>query len=59
MEFTIEARDAARLIAALADAASKGKSFDVEIDDDGFIYVGAFGACRVKVNGRAKMKGRE
>jgi len=49
MEFIIEPRNAARLIAALAEAACKGSDFEVEIDGDGFVYVGAFGACSVSI----------
>ena len=45
MKFTVEPRNAAHLIAALADATCAGLDIEVEIDDDGYIYVSSSHAC--------------
>ena len=45
MKFTIEPRNAAHLIAALAYATWTGRDIEVEIDDDGYIYVSSSHAC--------------
>lgn len=49
MKFIITPGDAARLIAALADATSKGRSFEVTIDVDGFIDVNGASASRASI----------
>ena len=51
MKFTIEPREAARLIAALAQAACKGsEGRDIEVEiEGGFVYVDAFGVCRASL----------
>ena len=45
MKFAIEPRNAASLIAALADATCTGRDIEVEIDVDGYIYVSSSHAC--------------